>query len=278
MVNINDVISKKEIKAKYNFKIVEEKSSVRNGFKISRMNFTGIEITKYKSNDEIAIIPNEIEGQPILSIGKNAFKGSLVKEVYLPETLMSIGDRAFEDCSNLTSILIPHNTNTIGKMVFSGCPMLIIDCNNEWLKPLEKLSRSRIAVDIGYHIIDDAILFCSIYSYDIFAGEADLRPKYESNLMTAKIIGALFCLEPSKYPTKEQAGGQLMSAWSKIFLQAIETDRMKLVELLAPLVVTSKSINQYIEHARLNKKAECTVYLLNYQNEKFGTDGKTYRL
>jgi hypothetical protein len=42
----------------------------------------------------------------------------------IPNTIISIGDYAFENCINLTSLTIGNNANSIGNSAFSGCNKL----------------------------------------------------------------------------------------------------------------------------------------------------------
>ncbi len=44
-----------------------------------------------------------------------------VKDLVIPNGVTSIGDRAFEDCSGLTSVTIPNSVTSIGSYAFSGC-------------------------------------------------------------------------------------------------------------------------------------------------------------
>lgn len=53
-------------------------------------------------------------------------KGS--NKTVIPNSVTSIGGRAFSGCSNLTSISIPGNVNSIGNAAFSGCPRLETVC------------------------------------------------------------------------------------------------------------------------------------------------------
>ncbi|NLF37403.1 MAG: leucine-rich repeat domain-containing protein, partial [Clostridiaceae bacterium] len=41
--------------------------------------------------------------------------------VIIPESVTSIGDWAFSNCSSLTSITIPESVTSIGKHTFYGC-------------------------------------------------------------------------------------------------------------------------------------------------------------
>ena len=62
--------------------------------------------------------------------GLEDIQENYVGDIIIPETVefnkvfyrvTSIGDRAFEDCNNLTSIIIPDNIMSIGDMTFSRC-------------------------------------------------------------------------------------------------------------------------------------------------------------
>ena len=39
----------------------------------------------------------------------------------IPEGTTEIGERAFYDCAELTSIVIPDSVTSIGRVAFSGC-------------------------------------------------------------------------------------------------------------------------------------------------------------
>ena len=43
----------------------------------------------------------------------------------IPDTVIAVGDRAFDDCKGLTSISIPNGVTTIGERAFAGCENLI---------------------------------------------------------------------------------------------------------------------------------------------------------
>lgn len=89
-------------------------------------------ITGITSNSTIIRVPEEIEHEgtilKVTEIGKKAFWGNKsVKEIILPESVMSIGDWAFARCTMLKKITIPgysrirDNEFSLGRKVFEGC-------------------------------------------------------------------------------------------------------------------------------------------------------------
>ena len=52
------------------------------------------------------------------------YNNSDVKKVVIEDGVTSIGNSAFDSCSNLTSITIPDSVSSIGNFVFYGCSSL----------------------------------------------------------------------------------------------------------------------------------------------------------
>ena len=59
---------------------------------------------------------------PVTHIAEKTFGGnlSIIEGVILPNTIVEIGDNAFEGCSRTTSIVIPNSVEKIGKHLFAG--------------------------------------------------------------------------------------------------------------------------------------------------------------
>lgn len=97
-----------------------ESSTVNNNdFKITD---TG-EITAYYG-DELAVIPEKVDGIPVVKIGERAFFDLGISSVYLPEGLSVIGKSAFEG-SSIGSADIPSEVSIIGERAFANCSELL---------------------------------------------------------------------------------------------------------------------------------------------------------
>ena len=76
----------------------------------------GLKITAYTGFDsKRVIVPNEIDGRPVISIGAKAFMNATVSEVILPKSLKGILSGAFYGCKNLKHIDLPDS------VVYMGC-------------------------------------------------------------------------------------------------------------------------------------------------------------
>ena len=70
----------------------------------------------------------------VTAIGNNAFMGTSLTEIIIPQTVKKIGDSAFKNCSNLRDVIIcGRNCNHIGSSCFQGTSSNIF-----WFNPLEK--------------------------------------------------------------------------------------------------------------------------------------------
>lgn len=88
-------------------------------------------VTGYEGRDAILVIPECVDGYPVVWIGKKAFLScKTLREVRLPESLAGIGDWAFAYCAGLTVITLPYRRLEIGQGVFKECAALsqIRDC------------------------------------------------------------------------------------------------------------------------------------------------------
>lgn len=70
-------------------------------------------------------IPAEIDGYPVTAIGDNAFRGSSIASVTIPDSVISIGEDAFRNCYSLASVTIPDSVISIGEEAFRNCHSLV---------------------------------------------------------------------------------------------------------------------------------------------------------
>lgn len=85
----------------------------------------GVEIVSYTGDQPDADVPEEIDGTPVVSIGKEAFaEHKELTSVVLPNSVLEIGDDAFSDCRTLSSVKLPQSLAKIGKRAFADCVKL----------------------------------------------------------------------------------------------------------------------------------------------------------
>ncbi len=83
----------------------------------------GITITGYVGKDSTLDIPDVIEGNLVTAIGDNAFAESNVKSVSIPNSVKSIGARAFYNCEYLHYVTLQEGLKTIGDHAFASNPV-----------------------------------------------------------------------------------------------------------------------------------------------------------
>ena len=85
-------------------------------------------ITNYFGSDMSPVIPDKINGLPVVSIGDNCFKNKKITSVYIPSTVNNIGVAAFSGCAELKNVYFLSNTSTvhIGASAFQNCKKLAV--------------------------------------------------------------------------------------------------------------------------------------------------------
>ncbi len=95
------------------------------GLKYSVNNDGTITITGYDGKDTEIVIPEEIEGHRVTSIGNYAFAYCFsLTGIELPDGVTSIGNNAFCYCWSLASLEIPDSVTNIGDYAFYYCSSL----------------------------------------------------------------------------------------------------------------------------------------------------------
>ncbi len=72
-----------------------------------------------------AIVPDgEHAGKKVTAIGNDAFATTLIKKVVIPDSVTTIGARAFKDCQSLQTVVLPGGLTTLDLGVFQQCKQL----------------------------------------------------------------------------------------------------------------------------------------------------------
>ena len=87
-------------------------------------------ITKYSGTNLNVVIPSVINGKTVTAIGNDAFDSRGLTSVVIPNSITSIGARAFRLTTKLTSIVIPNSVTRIGEAAFQGSSITSIILSN----------------------------------------------------------------------------------------------------------------------------------------------------
>lgn len=78
-------------------------------------------ITKYTLPCEEVVIPEEVDGLPVTSLGDYVLSGHCCRSVFLPKGLKKIGRYGFYNCRNLAELSFYSDFMDIGTGAFTGC-------------------------------------------------------------------------------------------------------------------------------------------------------------
>ena len=85
----------------------------------------GVAVVSCSSDASHISIPESYNGMPVVSVAANAFQGKNgLVSVTLPDTLRTIGDRSFAECTSLRVVKAGSGLEYIGKDAFFGCIQL----------------------------------------------------------------------------------------------------------------------------------------------------------
>lgn len=105
-------------------------------FTVDNSTYTA-ELSTYSGNGSELVIPDTVYGYTVTSIAPRVFyENKTLEEVYLPDTINSIGLYAFAFCEKLKSTTLGENVTFLADNVFFGCPALeqaVVNCNIETL-------------------------------------------------------------------------------------------------------------------------------------------------
>ncbi len=85
----------------------------------------GVTITGYTGSGGALVIPGKLEGLPVIGIGDHAFANCRnLTSVVVPESVTSIGCGAFQSCAQLRDVSVSSHVTTIRPLTFAYCPRL----------------------------------------------------------------------------------------------------------------------------------------------------------
>ncbi len=83
-----------------------------------------ITLTGYIGNRANVVTPAFIDGLPVKHIKEWAFDYSTFESFYISEGVLTIGDSAFSDCTNMRSVHLPSTLKSLGTCAFAYCTNL----------------------------------------------------------------------------------------------------------------------------------------------------------
>ena len=114
-------------------------------YKVTDLNAKTCEVSYCNYNAKNVVIPSSVMGYKVTSIGSLAFfyRREQLESVVLPNSVVSIGNSAFDHCEKLETITLPSSLTTIGNYAFQGC------------KSLKSISIPNSVISIGSHVFAD---------------------------------------------------------------------------------------------------------------------------
>jgi len=79
------------------------------------VNGSYLTLTGYSGTDAEVTIPSSVQGSRVTAVGAEVFAGSAVERVVLPDNSVTIGSRAFANCTALVSVMGQYR-NGIGSV------------------------------------------------------------------------------------------------------------------------------------------------------------------
>ncbi len=85
-----------------------------------------VTITYYKGREEHVVIPESIDGMPVVAIDNDVFSdNNHIRSVTIPDTVSVIGMCAFQDCNALERVYLGKGIQEIDGTAFDDCDKLI---------------------------------------------------------------------------------------------------------------------------------------------------------
>lgn len=121
-------------------------------------------LTNYKNRSEQIIIPDKIGKYAVVGLGENLFVGTQteVQNVVIPNTVTTIGVKAFANCKNLNSITIPESVKKIEAGAFYNCSNL---SNITFEGDIFNVSKDAFSSTAWYNNKPDGVIYIGKVAY-----------------------------------------------------------------------------------------------------------------
>jgi hypothetical protein len=209
----------------------------------------GIEVYQYdgETMPKKLVIPNEINGYPVVSIAKQfAVMENTIEEIVLPDSVESIGDSAFNSCTKLKKIKLPYSLKKLGNFVFTNCPSLTSITSAS--------SNFKVKSGVIYNKYTTTLLYAPAISQVTIPSTvkkiAQYSFYYNQNLKSVKIPSSVTTIEEGAFgdcPKLSQvkfSGTNLTQLGSFAFAYT-----PKIKELLLPKSIKTVGENAFVGHA-----------------------------
>lgn len=277
----------------------------------------GIYITGYSGNEQICRVPDNINGKAVTGVNKFAFSEHReLREIFLPETIESIGAHAFYNCRVLQTIHMADGVADIGDGAFKNCyEISAIDIirkrdDSKCLKGILSEVNNEVEVTLHYSDGEAKIIFpYYLYNYEentpariinqvtegsgiryreCVTGEDVNYAEYDRIFEDAMHIDVLdaswriACLR-LKYPYK--LADEAHSRYRKylednrlaLTMQMVEQEKYdSLRDFLSMKLLDNDDFGKCIDMAREKSHMEGLGILLEYRKEEYGTRKKKF--
>lgn len=125
----------------------------------------GISFSKDNCSLEIIDVPSQIEDKPVLLLSEKAFyNNKTIKEIRIPDTVVTIGEAAFFQCELLEKIKLPERIRELPKWCFAYCKNLKELNGLEHIITFESYSFYK-ALAVSKLILEQEIEFIGYYAF-----------------------------------------------------------------------------------------------------------------
>lgn len=99
-------------------------------FTITPIDANSYKLVSYIGSATDVVIPSTYKGRKITAIGNGCFRGKPITSVTIADSVTTIGDIAFMQCTFLKKLYIPSSVTTIGANIVQISPLAVIYCKN----------------------------------------------------------------------------------------------------------------------------------------------------